>query len=150
MGVPTHQRWVNDKKFDGGQSTENEKELRDFYKRLLNFTINSEALMGEYAEIHHHNKTNVENYTRKIFSFVRWSKNEKLIIISNFDDMVNYDLDLQIPAEIIKEWNLSDGSYTVIDELYQKVSLPLIVKDGIGTINVELDTLNSFIFKVQK
>ena len=150
VGVPTHQRWVNDKKFDGGQSTENEKELRDFYKRLLNFTIKSESLMGKYAEIHHHNRANVDNYTRKIFSFVRWSENEKLIIVSNFDDLVNYNLDLQIPSEIIKEWNLSDGSYTVIDQLYQKVSLPLIVKDGIGTINVELDTLNSFIFKVQK
>ena len=35
--VPTLQRWVNNKQFDGGQSTDEEKVLRDFYRRLLNF-----------------------------------------------------------------------------------------------------------------
>ncbi len=150
IGVPNHQRWLNDKKFDGGQSTANEKDLRDFYKRLLNFTIKSEALMGNYAEIHHYNRANVENYTRKIFSFVRWSENEKLIIISNFDDLVNYDLDLLIPSEIINKWELADGNYTVTDQLYEETSIPLVVKDGVGTLNIELDTLTSFIFKLEK
>ena len=150
VGVPTHQRWMNDKKFDGGKSTSEEKELRDFYKRLLNFTINSEALMGAYAEIHHYNRANVDNYTRKIFSFVRWSENEKLIIIANFDDLVNYDLDLQIPSEIISAWNLSDGIYKVTDQLYNNVTANLIVKDGIGELSFELGTLTSFIFKVEK
>jgi len=150
VGVPTHQRWMNDKKFDGGKSTSEEKELRDFYKRLLNFTINSEALMGAYAEIHHYNRANVDNYTPKIFSFVRWSENEKLIIIANFDDLVNYDLDLQIPSEIISAWNLSDGIYKVTDQLYNNVTANLIVKDGIGELSFKLGTLTSFIFKVEK
>ena len=148
VGVPTHQRWMNEGKFDSGQSTVEEKELRDFYKRLLNFTINSEALMGDYAEIHHHNKANVENYTRKIFSFVRWSKNEKLIIISNFDDLVNYDLELQIPSEIIKDWKLKDGIYELEDQLYKTTKATLIVENGAGLTNIKLDTLNSLIFKV--
>jgi hypothetical protein len=47
VGVPNHQRWMNNGKFDGGL-TDKEKELRDFYKRLLNFSINSSALMGEF------------------------------------------------------------------------------------------------------
>ena len=148
VGVPTHQRWMSEGKFDGGKSTSEETELRDFYKRLLNFTINSEALMGNYAEIHHYNRENLENYTRKIFSFVRWSENEKLVIISNFDDLVNYDLDLQIPSEIIKSWNLKDGTYGLEDQLYKTTKTTLIVENGVGTVNIALDTLNSFIFKV--
>ncbi len=148
VGVPTHQRWMNDGKFDGQKSTSEEKDLRDFYKRLLNFTIKSKALMGNYAEIHHYNRENLDNYTRKIFSFVRWSKNEKLIIISNFDDLVNYDLDLQIPSEIIKKWNLEDGSYDLEEQLYDIERPILVVENGVGVINVDLDTLNSFIFKV--
>lgn len=148
VGVPTHQRWMNNKKFDGGSSTPQEKELRDFYKRLLNFTINSDALMGKYAEIHSYNRQNVFNYTHKVFSFVRWSEKEKLIIVANFDAMVNYDLDLQIPPAIIKEWGLNDGTYTLQDQLYKKYTTKLIVKDGIGFFNIELDTLTSFIFKV--
>ncbi len=81
IGVPNHQRWMNDKQFDGGQLSENESDLRDFYKRLLNFTITSDALMGAYKEIHSFNRVNTADYTHKIFSFVRWSENEKLIII---------------------------------------------------------------------
>jgi hypothetical protein len=56
IGVPSFQRWVNDKKFDGGQLRPQETLLRDFYKRLLNFTIGSDALMGAYQEIHFYNK----------------------------------------------------------------------------------------------
>lgn len=150
VGVPTHQRWVNNKKFDGGQSTKEEKELREFYKRLLNFTINSEALMGNYAEIHSYNRTNVDNYSRKIFSFVRWSENEKLIVIANFDDLVNYDLDLQIPSEIITAWKLKDGNYVVKDQLYGQISKKMTVKNGIGELKIKLDTLSSLIFKVEE
>ena len=39
VGVPSHQRWMNNGKFDGGQLTDSEKSLRDFYKRLLNFSV---------------------------------------------------------------------------------------------------------------
>ena len=38
IGVPSLQRWVNNKQFDGGQSTKEELQLRDFYKRCLLYT----------------------------------------------------------------------------------------------------------------
>lgn len=120
VGVPAFQRWVNDKKFDGGQSTKEELKLRDFYKRLLNFTISSDALMGEYADIHQYNREKTLNYEDKILSFVRWSENEKLVIVSNFDDKAHHRFVLEIPSEIIKKWNVTDGKYQVTDQLYQK------------------------------
>merc|ERR1712000_648419 len=81
--VPSVVRWVNNKQFDGGQSTEDEKSLRDFYKRLLNFTISSDALMGDYQDLQHYNQQHTEWYNDKVLSFARWSDDEKLIIISN-------------------------------------------------------------------
>jgi glycosidase len=86
IGVPAHQRWMNNKQFDGGQSTSEEKELRDFYKRLLNFTINSSALMGEYRDLHEYNRQNATNYSDKVLAYTRWSEDEKLIIVSNFEE----------------------------------------------------------------
>src|SRR5690606_27563346 len=85
VGVPAHQRWMNNKQFDGGQLSESEKELRDFYKRLLNFSISSSALVGKYQDLHLFNRKNTERYNDKVLSFVRWSDSEKLIIVSNFD-----------------------------------------------------------------
>ena len=147
VGVPAVQRWVNNKKFDGGQSTKNELELRDFYKRLLNFTINSSALMGDYEDLHKYNLI-TSNYTSKILSFSRWSENEKLIIVSNFDDN-NQDFKLEIPEYIIKKWSLNDGDYQLNDQLYNSKSFTLVVKNSIGHINIELQPLESFILQLQ-
>ena len=37
-GVPAHQRWMNGGRFDGGALSDDEKSLRDFYRRLMNFS----------------------------------------------------------------------------------------------------------------
>ncbi|MFD2528137.1 alpha-amylase family glycosyl hydrolase [Polaribacter marinaquae] len=149
VGVPSLQRWVNNKQFDGGKSTKQELALRDFYKRLLNFTIKSDALMGNYKDIHKYNRDNTANYSSKILSFVRWSENEKLIIVSNFDDQKEFEFNLEVPANIIKKWNLKDGDYVVKDQLYLEKSFGLKVKEGRGTIDLQINPLESYILKLQ-
>ena len=148
VGVPNHQRWMNNGKFDGGQLSDSEKNLRDFYKRLLNFTINSSALMGKFAEIQTDNRDITENYDPGLYSFVRWSADEKLIIISNFSWLTTSAVEMKIPANIIKEWKLKDGSYTILDQLYKKNSSLLLVKNGLGTMNLSVLPSESLIFKV--
>ena len=150
VGVPSLQRWVNDKKFDGGQSTKEEKSLRDFYKRLLNFTINSDALMGEYQDIHQFNREHTEWYNEKVLSFVRYSDDEKLIIISNFNAENEYGFELQIPTDIIKKWNLKEGEYQFKDQLYNEYSSTLIVKNNEAKIRIDVKPLESFILKLKK
>ena len=147
IGVPHHQRWMNHKKFDGRQLSESEKELRDFYKRLLNFTINSNALLGNYEEIHSYNRDHTENYNHKVFSFVRWNNTEKLIIISNFDAKESYTFDLIIPESIISQWKLKEGSHQFNDQLYGKTSATLKVTKGRSSIKIKINPLESFILK---
>lgn len=149
VGVPHLQRWSNERKFDGGKSTENEKSLRDFYKRLLNFTINSSALMGDYQELQSVNRKSTENYNDKILAFARWSDSEKLLVISNFSATNSQEFELIIPSDIISKWNLSDGKYKVTDLLYNQFSSDLIVKDGAAKVRIKLNPLESFILKVQ-
>ena len=149
IGVPHLQRWVNNKQFDGGQSTEAEKSLRDFYKRLLNFTINSSALAGNYQDIHLFNRKNTDNYNDKVLSFIRWSADEKLIIVSNFDANNSQEFQLKIPQDIIKVWDLVDGNYKVKDELYKGFSSDFVVKNGVGSIKIKLKSLESFILKLE-
>ena len=150
IGVPTLQRWVNHKKFDGGQSTIEEKALRDFYKRLLNFTIQSEALMGEYQEIHYYNKEHTATYDHRVFSYARWSKNEKLIILSNFDSEKEYKLDFKVPQEITSKWQLKQDTYTLVDQLYEATQVQMkLDENGVGHISLSLAPLQSFIFKLK-
>ena len=150
IGVPHHQRWVNNKEFDGGQLTVGEKELRDFYKRLLNFTIQSDALMGDYQEIHFYNKEHTEGYDHRVLSYVRWSANEKLIIVTNFDVQKSYAFDLKIPQDVIGKWELKDQEYLLQEALYGQVKKSLVITNGEGEISVELAPLQSYIFKVEE
>lgn len=150
IGVPNHQRWVNNKKFDGGQLSDTEKGLRDFYKRLLNFTITSDALMGEYQEIHFYNKEHTENYDHRILSYVRWVDDEKLIVVSNFDAEKQYNIEFKLPPEIIKKWKLNGKQYKLEEQLYGEINCELNIGNDLGIINLEIEPLESFIFKIKE
>ena len=149
IGVPAHQRWVNNKKFDGGQSTAEEKSLRDFYKRLLNFTINSSALAENYQDIHAHNRHHTEWYNENVLTFVRWSADEKLIIISNFNPENTYGFELSLPQDIIEKWKLKDGDYQVEDQLYKSYKSKLKVSNYQASVRVDIKPLESFILKIK-
>jgi glycosidase len=147
IGVPHHQRWMNHGKFDGGQSTVTEKNTRDFYQRLLKFTANSSAVMGNYQEIHNHNKAHCPNYNDRLFSFVRWCEDEKLIVIVNFQATDAYDLELKLPSDLLCEWGLEDQVYKIEDQLY-KQKYHLTVKQGIGCVSIKIAALESLILRV--
>ncbi|MFH6767816.1 alpha-amylase family glycosyl hydrolase [Gaetbulibacter aquiaggeris] len=149
VGVPTLQRWVNDKQFDGGKSTKEEKELRDFYKRLLNFTINSSALGENYQDIHHYNRQQTEWYNDQVLSFVRWSDKEKLILVSNFNAENTYGFELQLPKDIIEKWHLKNGNYEVSDQLYNTYKSILKVEGNTGKVRIDIGPLGSYILKIK-
>ena len=149
VGVPNHQRWMNNGKFDGGQLTPSEKSLRDFYKRVLNFTLKSSALVGDFKEIHSANTTITGGYLPEVYSFVRWSDNQKLIVVANFSSSKKSRFELIIPKDIIQKWNLKEGNYTIIDQLYQKSQLTLKVINGEGKVIIDLKPSESFVYQLQ-
>ncbi|RDI57505.1 alpha-amylase family protein [Flavobacterium glaciei] len=148
IGVPNHQRWMNEGKFDGGQLTKEEKELRDFYKKLLNFSLNSSALMGKYQEIQTVNRNNTQGYDSGIYSFTRWSDSQKLIVVTNFSWLTTSNFELLIPSDIIQKWNLKDGNYTLTDQLYHKSAIQLQVVNGEGKAQITIAPSESFIYQL--
>jgi glycosidase len=149
IGVPHHQRWMNDKKFDGGASTPEERELRDFYKRLLNFVKDSRALMGEYQDIHYYNKEHTTPYDHRVYSFVRWSEAERLVIVCNFDTEKSYEMDLKLPESLLDAWGLGDGSFDLEEQLFGQEKHVLQVDNGQGVIPLKLAPLESVILKLK-
>ncbi len=149
MGVPNHQRWMNGGKFDGGQLSSSEKELRNFYKTLLNFTLRSSALMGEYQEIHSVNAAITKGYLPEMYSFVRWSETQKLIVIANFSSSKNSQFELIVPKEIVQKWHLKDGKYKLVDQLYQKSQLTLKVTNGQAKLKIKMKPSESFIYQLK-
>ncbi len=148
IGVPSHQRWMNNGKFDGGLLTAREKDLRDFYKRLLNFSINSSALMGEFEEIQTINRQFTAGFDPGIYSYTRWSDTEKLIVVTNFSWNNSSSFELIVPSNIIKKWNLKDGIYTITDQLYEISKAKLEILNGEGKVQISIAPSESFIYQL--
>ena len=148
IGVPNHQRWMNGGKFDGGQLTKEEKDLRDFYKRLLNFSLRSSALMGKFQEFQTVNRQVTKGYDQGIYAFARWSDVQKLLVVVNFSGQTTSTFELKIPSDIIQKWNLKDGNYTVTDQLYHKNSIRLQVLNGEGKAQITIAPSESFIYQL--
>jgi len=149
IGVPHHQRWMNGGLFDGGKLSESEKALRLFYNQLLQFTISSPALMGKYDDIHAHNRYNNGSYHQKLFSFVRWSDQQKLLILVNFSADSSWQGTISLPKHIQDAWGLKTGSYSMKNALGTADRLKMQVTDTDARIDVTLDPLASKILILQ-
>jgi glycosidase len=144
-GVPAHQRWMNQGKFDGGQLSGEETELREFYKVLLNFTIRSKGLMGSYGDIHNFNREHTLGYGNKIFSFLRWTDQERLLVITNFDSESPSEFELKIPPELLHKLKLKIGLYNLRDVLGSTKQFELLVTDTSSGVMIRIEANESFI-----
>jgi glycosidase len=144
-GVPAHQRWMNQGKFDGGGLSKQQRALRKYYAKVLQLSAQEPAMAGQYANLHQANLDANSTYDQRIFSFVRWSEKQKLIVISNFDAKQAYEFDLHLPSAIVGKWQLSPGTHTIEDLLTEQPA-DLLVEDGQGHISVSLAPLQSMVF----
>ena len=145
IGVPAHQRWVNNKRFDGGQLSEGERSLRNFYQRLLNLKVN-----GAYIDLHQYNRQHTEYYNDRVYSFARGNEDEQWVIVSNFSEHDYFGFDLQLPDYLLGSWFLNDGTYTLTDALYNEKHTTLQIVNGKGRLRVDIAPLESLIFKISK
>ncbi len=86
-GLQKIKNWRNGGIYDGASLTDEEKELRSFYKTLLNL-LHSEAAFntGEMYDLTAANKNNTAFNTDRQFSYLRKEGNEVILAIVNFDN----------------------------------------------------------------
>jgi len=139
-GVPAHQRWMNGGAFDGGALTEDERSLRDFYRRLMMFSATNEALLGEYSHIP------VDD--DRVFAFARWGEEEQLIVVSNFDAKNERVLDIEVPTALVDKLGLESGRRTLEEQLNGEARNAMIVDHGAGKIHLRLRPHESHAYRI--
>ncbi|WP_444926053.1 alpha-amylase family glycosyl hydrolase [Microbulbifer sp. TRSA002] len=144
--VPSVRRWNNEGAFDTALLTKEEKELRSFYQRLLNFSKQSPALLGDYLDLHSYNRKQNSGYGEKQFSFARWSEHEKLLVIANFDNRA-VEFNFQLPTALLEAWKLQPGSYLAESQISNKVANLILEKDQAST-KIQLAPYESHIFAI--
>lgn len=153
-GVPAHQRYMNNGKFDGGQSTESEKQLRAFYERLMLISANHPTMLGKYQSLHSFNvkraqADSMNEYSNSQFAFVRWSENKALLVISNFSEDDLSTVTVNLPISLLTEWQVSEGSYAATD-LLNGIAYKMQVarKRSDAFVSVQLNALQSVVLEV--
>lgn len=145
MGVPAHQRWMNDGKFDGGQLSDEEKALREFYIKVMHIAAFHPAMAGEYLSLHSANKA-TSGYTDKYFAFTRFTLEERLIVVNNFTTEP-MQTTLTIPAAVVSQLQLRPGENTMKD-LLTNTDFSLLVTNGVGELALNLSGLESVVLEI--
>jgi len=109
-GVPEHQKWVNDGKFDGGQLSDDQKRLRSIHSDVLNFAKSHPAITeGDFYDLHYYNRTdNYQGYSDKVYCYLRYTDDEKLLVIVNFDSAPQI-ANVKIPEDAFSKLGIKDS-----------------------------------------
>jgi glycosidase len=95
--VETHQRWMNGGKFDGGALTTEEKQIDAFYQDLFKRVVKSEAISkGAFFDLQYAQSANYPS--QKVYSFLRYTQHDRLLILCNFDAQKGQNIDVIIPT----------------------------------------------------
>ncbi len=145
-GVPNHQKWVNNLQYDGGQLSDEQKQLRQFYGDILTLASTNPAIVqGKYADLTIFNRQK-GNLSPLVHAFVRYRGDERIIIISNFNTKTE-SAKIQFPESLAKELDLRTGTAYVGRDLLR--SGAEIGIDATLTMSLEIPAYSSFILKVK-
>ena len=148
-GVPAHQRFMNNGKFDGGQSSAQEKSLREFYRQLLTLSANESGFAGDYRELHSLNRYGTAGYDGKVFAFARWNAHQQWLVISNFSATEGREFNLQLTPDLVEKWQLSKPEYELQSRLGNNKSFVLHVQDKAAHVNIKLAPLESLVLQLK-
>jgi len=117
-GVPEHQKWLNQGKFDGAKLGPAQKDLRDFYSRLLNLASSSDAIRrGKFYELQDANNLGKEYNQKNLYTFLRYTDKQQLLIVVNFSAEKTYKPTINIPAEALAAMGLNPKKFYTYTDL---------------------------------
>lgn len=154
-GVPEHQKWMNNGKFDGELLAQWQKELRSFYMELLQAVRNYEAIRsGEIYDLQYFNRNDeYSGYSDKVYTWLRYTDVERLLLIANFKNEAE-TINLRIPShafdlmgiDLHKEYHLKCLLGDFDDLTFDAETFSDKKQDG---LKAELPPLAALIFAIE-
>jgi len=143
-GVPSHQRWMNDGRFDGGRLSASEAALRSYYARLLGLAGSNPAFTGAYADLYRFNRSKGRIDDRTV-AYARWRGADRIVVIASFSAERRDDLVLEIPASLLADWGVGDGTHPMRDLLSGDNGFELTIRQGEGRLMFDLPPYGSYL-----
>lgn len=131
-GVPNHQQWMNNGKFDGATLSHDQNELRAFYSKLLNVTASTSAIRaGKFYELN-----NQSGFSNRNYAFIRYTRNQRILVVANFDRNKPIDTNIVLPVELKTILNLQSKRAYTFNNLLKEGSFKVQNIDAGIEINV--------------
>ncbi len=103
-GIPEWQGWINGHddagraRYDGGGLTPEQRQLRGFYQQLNHLVNGSDAIQsGKFYDLQWANEHNWGYNNQRLYSYLRYTDRQKLLIICSFDKEVTYETVVKVP-----------------------------------------------------
>ncbi|MBD2755418.1 alpha-amylase family protein [Spirosoma validum] len=101
-GLPRWQGWLNEGNYDGGRLTDEQRNLRAFYQQLNYLITGSDAIQNGYfydLQYVNDNGQSPGYDAHQIYSYLRYTDRQKLLIVCNFSSQHTYDTLVRIPGQ---------------------------------------------------
>ncbi len=162
-GVPEHQKWMNNGKFDGGNLSEDQKKLRAAYSKLFHLVTENKAFnQGNIFDLNYLNGKLTESFdTKTMYAYIRYSGTQAYLIVANFqreDKETGYKGSktfIKIPQEAWDAMGLpAQGKYMLQDVWMTDTSIEfdaskaLDIMNDKGGIPVSLAPYSIYIFQL--
>ena len=138
--MPKHQNWMSGGKFDGSDFTDEQKRLFGFYKKLLNFRLNSDAInKGAFYDLMWVNPWYSNFDPQYVYAFLRYHDEERLLVVINFNLDESRCCKVKISDDALEYMNLTDNGQmlTAIDVMTNE-EIQYNIND-VGTQGIEVN-----------
>jgi hypothetical protein len=152
IGVPAHQRFMNNGAFDGGQSTESERQLLAFYRTLLPLSAQNVFASGVYLPINDMLDTPAKASLDTIVAFTRFTEQAVALVVSNFSTSQGAAVTLNEENYLATIWQLPDGVYSLRDQLtpVSASQYLLTIEQGRASLDLTLEPLQSVVLTLAR
>ena len=149
--IPEHQKWMNGGKFDGALLSSDQQKLRQFHQKLLNLCKRSEAInQGKFYDLMWANTNDFVFNRDKIYAYLRYTENQHLLFVVNFDRHQSHNTKVKIPEHAFGEMGLDTSTKLRIKEvLWNKIDIDFSGDQAINPgIEMEIGPWDALIFEV--
>ncbi|MCG9760302.1 MULTISPECIES: alpha-amylase family glycosyl hydrolase [Pseudoalteromonas] len=141
IGVPEHQKWMNNGKFDGALLSNEQKALRNYYVKLLNLAKQPAIAAGEYQQVVM--SAEMSSNAEAVMAFGRKLGQQKLLVVSNF----NAEQEQTVTVNLPKDWQ---GTYNDILESHPTLQLQPTADGEHANATITLAPLASAVYQLEK
>ncbi|WP_165358934.1 alpha-amylase family glycosyl hydrolase [Spirosoma sordidisoli] len=140
-GIPEWQGWLNAQpgeqgRYDGGGLSDEQRQLRAFYQQLNHLVNGSDAIQNGYfydLQWANDNGQSIGYDAHQLYSYLRYTDRQKLLIVCNFSAHTTYETTVQLPGHAFATLGLDPmRTYRFTDIFLSDTQVEAVGREGVA------------------